>query len=292
MPSPTDFLQDLIRRAKVAGADAADAMLIDAAAVSVGCRLGKIETLERAESGDLGLRVFVGQRQAMVSSTDRRETMLSELVERAVAMAKLAPEDPFCGLADTAQIAKDFPSIELADSAEPSAETLIDWVKTAEDAALAVKGVTNSEGADAGFSRASVTLAASNGFAGGYSRTSTSLSASALAGDGTSMERDHDYASKVFMADLPSAASIGTKAGEKAVRRLGARKMPTGQYPVVYESRVAAGLVGQLAGAISGASVARGHQFPEGQTGPADSARHDFDHRRSAPGAGAAFAPL
>lgn len=263
MPSPStpELLQTLIAEAKKAGADAADAMLIDAASLSVGCRLGKVETLERSESGDLGLRVFVGHRQAMVSSTDRSPSTIKDMVERAVAMARLAPEDEYCGLAAAEDIARDWPKLNLADTAEPSAAQLIEAVQAAEDAARSVKGVTNSEGADAGLSNATITLAASNGFTGNYRRSNYSLSASVLAGEGTAMERDHDYATRVFYADMPTPESIGKSAGLRAVKRLGSRKMPTGQVPVVFDPRIAGSLLGSLLGAISGAAVARGTSF-------------------------------
>jgi len=266
-PDSASLLADIVNKARAMGADAADAMLIDATALSVGCRLGKTETLERAESGDLGLRVFVGKKQAMVSATDRHPRSLKELVERAVAMAKAAPEDEFCGLADPDMVTKNWPQLESADDKEPSAEDLITSARAAEDAALAVKGVSNSEGADAGASIASVTLAASNGFTGHYRRTSYSLSASMIAGDGTQMERDYDYATRVFLNDMPDAVGIGKKAGERAVKRLGARKMPTGQIPVVFEPRIGGSLLGSLAGAISGAGVARGTSFLKDRLG-------------------------
>jgi PmbA protein len=261
-PSSTAaLLQDLIAQAKKAGADAADAMLVDAASLAVGYRLGKVETLERSESGDLGLRVFVGRRQAMVSSTDRRAATLDEMASRAVAMARLAPEDEFCGLAAPSDIARSFPALELADAIEPSAEQLIAAAKQAEDAARAVTGVTNSEGAEAGQSLATVTVAASNGFIGSYRRSGYNLSASVLAGEGTGMVRDYDHASRVFLADMPAPESIGRKAGERAVRRIGARKMPTARMPVVFDKRIAGSLVGAFTGAISGAAVARGTSF-------------------------------
>ncbi len=267
MTDAASLLNDLVKNACKAGAGAADAMLIDATALSVGYRLGKVETLERAESGDLGLRVFVGKKQAMVSATDRKPQALKELVERAVAMAKAAPEDNLCGLADPTEITKDWPKLVLADDEDPTAEDLIAQAREAEEAALAVKGVTNSEGGDAGASKSEITLAASNGFTGTYRRTNYSLSASVLAGDGTAMERDYDFASRVFAADMPSAASIGKHAAERTVRRLGARKMPTGHYPVVFEPRIAGSLLGQLAGAISGTSVARGTSFLKDKLG-------------------------
>ncbi len=261
------LLESLIAKAKRAGADAADAMLIDAAALSVGYRLGKVETLERAESGDLGLRVFVGRQQAAVSTTDRRAAALDEVVERAVAMAKLAPEDEFCGLAAPDEIAKDWPTLDMADDYEPTAEEFIVIAREAEEAALAVKGVTNSEGADAGHSASELTIVASNGFAGSWRGTHTTFSAAVLAGEGTGMERDYDYATRIFMQDMPSAAEIGKRAGERAVRRLGARKMPTIQAPIIFDPRISNGLIGQLAGAISGAAIARGTSFLKDKLG-------------------------
>jgi PmbA protein len=264
-----NLLSDLVLAARKAGADAADAMLIDATSLSVGCRLGKIESLERSESGDLGLRVLIGMRQAMVSATDRRPKALQDLVARAVAMAEAAPEDEFCGLAPEELVTKNWPALEMADDVELTAEQLIASAKMAEDAALSIKGVTNSEGAETGSSQATMTLVASNGFVGQYQRSSHSLSASVLAGDGTHMERDYDYAHRVFAADLPPPASIGKNAGERAVKRLGARKMPTGHVPVVFEPRIAGSLLGSLAGALSGVSVARGTSFLKDKMGQA-----------------------
>lgn len=267
MTDASTLLNDLVQKAHKAGADAADAMLIDATSLSVGYRLGKVETLERAESGDLGLRIFIGKKQAMVSTTDRRVKTLDELVARAITMAKAAPEDIYCGLADPDAVTKSWPPLVMADTKEPTAEEFIAQTKEAEEAALAVKGVTNSEGGDAGYSRADITLAASNDFQGSYSRTNYSLSVAVLAGDGTGMERDYDFASRVFAKDLPSAKSIGQKAAERAVKRLGARKMPTGHYPVVFDPRISGGLIGQLASAISGASIARGTSFLKDKLG-------------------------
>ncbi|MDX2027283.1 MAG: TldD/PmbA family protein [Alphaproteobacteria bacterium] len=267
--SASDLLNDLVGKARKAGADAADAMLVDALALSIGCRLGKVETLERAESGDLGLRVFVGKKQAVVSTTDRRPATLEQLVERAVAMAKAAPEDEFCGLAIPEDITKSWPKLDMADTAEPTADHLVAQAREAEEAAMAVQGVTNSEGAEAGAGSAEVTLVASNGFVGTYRRTSHSLSASVLAGEGTGMERDYEYMTCVSARDLPSAASIGRQAGERTVKRLGARKMPTGSVPVVFEPRIAGSLIGALAGAISGSSVARGTSFLKDRLGQA-----------------------
>lgn len=256
------LLESLVAKATSAGADAADAVLLDSISVSVGWRLGKLERLERSESGDVGLRVLFGKRQAMVSSSDRSRAALDELVERAVAMARTVPEDPYCGLADPSELARDFPDLDTCDSAEPSAEHLLDLCKRAEDAARAVEGVTNSEGADAGWGRSEVTFVGTNGFSHSYAVTSGSLSASVLAGEGsTGMERDYDYTSAVYMSDLRAPEDVGHEAGRRAVRRLGSRKVKTCQVPVVFDPRVSRGLLGSLSGAINGASIARGTSF-------------------------------
>ncbi|MDO9710213.1 TldD/PmbA family protein [Paracraurococcus lichenis] len=262
--SHVDTLQDLVAAARKAGADAADAILVSNASLSVSRRLGKIEQLERAEGFDLGLRVFVGQggqlRQAIVSSTDPSPKGFAALAERAVAMARVVPEDPFTGLAD-APDGLTTVDLDLADAAEPTAEDLIARAAAAEEAALAVQGVTNSEGAEAGWGRYAIALAASNGFAGEYVRTSHSVSVTALAGQGTGMERDYDYSSTVHLADLEDAAMLGRRAAEKAVARLNPRRPKTARIPVVYDPRVAASLLGHLTGAINGAAVARGTSF-------------------------------
>jgi PmbA protein len=206
------------------------------------------------------------------------------LVERAVAMAKTVPEDPYCGIADPEQIARDWPSLETCDPDEPAAETLIARAREAEEAALAVQGVTNSEGAEAGWSRAVVALVASNGFSGSYADSGHSVSASVLAGEGTGMERDYDYSNAVFAADLRDAGEVGRSAGERAVRRLGGRKVPTSQVPIIFDPRVSRSLLGHLVGAITGPAIARGTSFlkdklgqrifPEGVTIIDDPHRH------------------
>jgi PmbA protein len=262
--SHADTMQDLVAAARKAGADAADAVLVSHASLSVSRRLGQIEQLERSEGFDLGLRVLIGEggrlRQAIVSATDPSPRGFAALAERAVAMARVVPEDPFAGLAEAPDglVAVD---LDLADAAEPDAEALIARAAAAEDAALAVAGVTNSEGADAGWGRTTVALAASNGFAGEYARTSHSISVTALAGQGTGMERDYDYSSTVHLEELEDAAMLGRRAGEKAVARLHPTRPKTARIPVVYDPRVAASLLGHLSGAINGAAVARGTSF-------------------------------
>ncbi len=254
-------LEDVIRKALKAGAQAADAVLVEGSSLSVAWRGGKLETLERSEGGDLGLRVLIGKRQASVSTTDRSVKAVGEMIERAIAMARLAPEDPYCGLAEESEIARACPKLDMADEEEIAAERYIAMAREAENAALSISGVTQCEGARAGGSRTRIALAASNGFSGAYVRTNYGLGVSALAGEGTGMEQDGDHASAVFFEDLPAPASIGKVAGERAVRNLGARKMPSCQVPVVFDPREGVGLVGELAGAINGVGIARGTSY-------------------------------
>ncbi len=264
--APMDLLADLIARARAAGADAADAVLISGASLSVQRRLGKTEHVERSEGRDLGLRVFLGQRAAIVSSSTVAPSSFRELAERAVAMARVVPEDPFAGLADTAAPPEPV-ALDLEDPSEPATEALVARAAAAEDAALAVPGITNSEGAEAGFGRTEVFLVTSAGFAGSLVRTSHSISASALAGAGMAMQRDYDYHSTVHLADLDDPAAIGRSAGERAIARLNPARPSTAKLPVVYDPRVAGGLLGHLAGAINGASVARGTSFLKDKLG-------------------------
>ncbi len=260
-PEPLDLLDDLVRRALAAGADAADAVMFESASLSVAQRLGKSEGIERAESRDVGLRVFRGRRQAVVSSTDVSADALSGLVERALDMAGAVPEDPYCGLAEPGSLARNIADLDLCDPDEPAPETLVARAAAAEDAARAVAGVTNSEGAEAGWGRTVVSLAASNGFAGGYAASQHSVGVSVVAGEGKAMERDYDFATARFAGDLRDPETVGRGAGERAVRRLGPRKAPSAQVPIVYDPRVARGLISHLASAIRGPAIARGTSF-------------------------------
>ena len=266
---PQSILGSLIDAARKAGADAADALFIEGVSSSVSYRLGKLEDLERAESADLGLRVFVGQKVAFISSTDFSADALAALPGRAVAMARLAPEDKFAGLAPKDRLAKSIPALDLEDAAEPSAERLIERARDIEGAAMAVPGITNSEGGGASFSRSAVALATSEGFYGRYAGTSHSIGVAVLAGEDTGMERDHDFASARHAGDLESAAIVGRRAGERTVKRLNPRKVKSQSVPVVFDPREAASLVGHLAGAISGASIARGVSFLKDRLGQA-----------------------
>jgi len=266
-PDPLQLLADLLRRAKAAGADAADALYGEYDALTHAQRLGKIEKLERAESRDLGLRVFVGKRQASVSSTVLSPAAIGALAERAVAMARAVPPDEFCGLAEPDEIGKSVPEIDMFDPAEPSAEDLIARARAAEEAARAVPGVTNSEGGEASWGASRIWLAASNGFAGQYRRSSHSVAVSVLAGEGTAMERDYEWSSAIYGRDLEDAAAVGRRAGERTVRRLNPRKMPTARVPVVMEPRVSSGMVGHLLAAINGGAIARGTSFLKDKMG-------------------------
>lgn len=257
---PLSLLSDLISHARKAGADAADAVFISGTSLSVSRRLGKTEHVERSEGQDLGLRVLLGQRQAIVSSTTIDPAAFASLAERAVAMAKVVPEDPYAGLAETAAPPQDL-DLDTADSALPTAEVLVERAAAAEDAALAVHGITNSEGADASYGRTQLTLVTSAGFAGQRIGTSHSISATAIAGAGTGMQRDYDYHSTVHMADLDDPAKIGHSAAERAIARLNPTRPKTAKIPVVFDPRVAGGLLGHLSGAINGSAVARGTSF-------------------------------
>ena len=266
MTDPLSALSDLIGKARAAGADQADAVLVSGTSLSVSVRQGKTEHLERSEGRDLGLRVFVGQRAAIVSSSSFDPAGFAALAERAVAMAKVVPEDRFTGLADTWAPAADL-DLDVTDPFQPPPELLTERALQAEDAAFGVKGVTNSEGGEAGFSRNEIALVTSAGFAGRRAGTSHSISASVLAGSGTEMQRDHDYHSTVFFADLDPPSAIGHSAGERAVARLSPVKPKTGKMPVVFDPRVSGSMLGHFAGAISGASVARGVSFLKDKMG-------------------------
>jgi len=262
LPSnPSELLSDLLDSAKSKGADAADSLLVEGTSSSLSCRLGSPEDLERSEGWDLGLRVLIGKRQAIVSSSDLSSDALAELVDRAVAMARAVPEDAYAGLADPDQLVTDIPDLDEFDPSEPSADQMIEMAQACEDAARAVDGITNSEGAEVSFGKSTVYLAGTNGFNGTRQGSRFSLGVSVVAGDGTMMERDYEYTSAVWLSDLEDPASIGTKAGENTIKRLNPRKVDSAQVPIVYAPRVASSLIGHFTSAINGQSVARGTTF-------------------------------
>ncbi len=262
-----DFLSDLLARARSTGADAADAMLVESSGQSATWRLGKLDNVERAERADLGLRVFVGRRQAIVSTGDLARPSLERLVEHALAIARAVPEDPHAGLAEPDHIAREYPRLELDDREQPDNDALARQAAVAEEAALAHPKITNSEGAEARWSRVRTTLVATNGFAGASARSSHSIGASVIAGSSGTMERDYEYRMVVRARDLPDPAEIGRKAAERAAARLNPRKTKSKAVPIVFDPRVAGSMVRHLASAISGPTVARGTTFLKGKLG-------------------------
>lgn len=253
--------QALLDAARAAGADAADALAVDGTSISIEVRAGALEQAERAEGTDIGLRVLVGQRQACVSSSSLTPDTFAEMAERAVAMAREAPEDPHIGLADPADLARDIDSsaLDLADPAdEPAPADLEAAAREAEAVALGHDGITQAETSAAAYGRRRIHLATSTGFSAGYSRTDSSLYTVAITGAGTDMERDYFGEGRVYRADLPSPEEVGRIAAERTLARAGARKPPTGTYPVLYDERISSSLIGHLLAAINGAAIVRG----------------------------------
>lgn len=250
--------------ARKAGADSADVLAVNGSSVSIDIRAGALEQAERSEGIDLGLRVMIGQQQAMVSSSNTSPEAIAQMAERAVAMAREAPEDPYIGLADPSELAQswDAEALELYDPApEPSPDALQDDALRAEAAALAVQGVEQVQAAGAGYSSSAIHLATSGGFSGGYKRSSRSLSCVAIAGTGLGMERDYDGDGRIFQSELRSAEEIGTLAGTRAAERLNPRKPKTGAYPVIFDERVSSTLIGHLLAATNGSMIARGSSW-------------------------------
>lgn len=247
----------LVAAAKRAGADAADAIATRGVSLAVEVRDGTVEESTRSEDDDVGLRVLVGRRQAVVSTNDLVREGVDALAERAVAMAQVAPEDPYAGLADPALLAKDIPDLDLVDRTVPDVGILEQRAKAAEAAALAIKGVSKSGGASASSGIGGMVLVTSTGFTGIYVGSRHSVSMQAIAGEGTRMERDYDWSSSVYASDLDDPVAIGRSAGERAVRRLDPRKVSTRKVPIIYDARVAGSLVSHLVSAVNGASIAR-----------------------------------
>ncbi|HWX82795.1 MAG TPA: TldD/PmbA family protein [Xanthobacteraceae bacterium] len=256
-----DVAERLVAAAKRAGAEAADAIAVRGVSLSVEVRDGAVEESQRSEGDDVGLRVLVGRRQAVVSTNDLNGGGFAGLAERAVAMARAAPEDRFAGLADPARLARNFPALDLLDPDMPDVGTLEQRAREAEDAAMAIAGVSKSGGASASAGIGGMVLVTSHGFHGATMNSHHSISMSAIAGNGTGMETDYDYTSTLHAADLESAATIGKSAGERAVKRLNPRKVATRKVPVVFDARVAGTLIGHLASAANGASIARKTSF-------------------------------
>lgn len=259
--TPETLAHALLDAARRAGAEAADALVVAGSALIIDTRGGTLEQAEREEGTEIGLRVLIGQRQATVSASDTSAETLAEMATRAVAMARLAPQDPHIGLADPSDLSRtrDAAALDLADPGpEPDPADLQDAALAAEAAARAVPGVSQVDGASAAFSRRSIHLAATNGFSGGYARTVHQRSCVAISGSGTAMERDHDHDARIHRTDLRPSEEIGELAGIRAVARHGATRPPTGRYPVLFDERIAGSLVSHLLSAINGQAIARG----------------------------------
>ncbi len=264
MTELSDLTQRLLDEARKAGADASDAIAVDGTSVSIDVRGGALENADRSEGIDIGLRVLIGNRQACVSSSDTKPDTLRTMAERAVAMAQIAPEDPYAGLADPSQLASNTATAALElydDTPEPDPAALQDDAARAEAEALKNPGISQVQQSSAGYSHRRIHLSASNGFDAGYARTDRGISCLAITGTGTDMERDYDYDSRIFQADLRDAAEIGRIAAERAVARAGATRPKTGAYPVMFDERIASSLIGHLLQAISGGAIARGSSW-------------------------------
>lgn len=254
--------EQLVEMARAIGSDAADAIYVCDASTQVQMRLGVLEDVERSEGEEIGLRVFSGRRSATVSSSDMSAEALSKLAERALAMAREAPEDEYAGLApEELLLRKKVNGLDLADAEDPQPEALKERALMAEEAARGVMGVTNSEGAGAGAGRSHIALATSHGFSGSYAGTSHSCYASVLAGVGSAMQRDYASHSVRHLSDLEQADGIGHRAGQRAVARLNPIKVESGQMPVIFDPRVGSSLIGHLIGGMTGSAIARKSSF-------------------------------
>lgn len=264
-----ELAQSCVERLQQAGADAADAVLFSSEDISLRYRLGKVESIERSESTDLGLRALVqgkgGMQQAIVSTNDMSDDALASLFDKVVAMAKAAPSDPHIALAEAGDAAP--LELDIHDTTNVTPEQLEQWASDAESAALGIAGVTNADTTEASSGSGVSVLATSNGFVGGYASSLASISTSVIAGEGTKMETDHAYSVARHIADLDDAASIGKEAGERAVKRLNPRKVPSAQVPIIFEPRTARSLLGHFASAINGAAIARGTSFLKDKMG-------------------------
>lgn len=256
-----DLLQNAIAKARKAGAETADAIMVSATSMSASWRLGQNEGVERAEGRDLGLRVLIGTRQAVVSSSELHSDAISALAERAVSMARVVPEDEYCGLPDRSLLATDQPDLDLCDNTEPSSEALLETAQQTEDAARAMDGINNSEGAEADWARARISLASSDGFSGSYESSRFGVVVSVVAGSGTKMERDYAYSSVRHQEDLDTPDYIGKLAAGRALGRLNPRKVKSCQVPVIFAPRISNGFLRLLSGSISGPSIARKTSF-------------------------------
>ena len=262
-----NIANDAIASAASLGADAAEASVVDSRSTDVEIRQGQIEKLEGAEARRISLTVYSGKSSASISGAVLTRDAIHRLAGKALAMARLAPANPYAGIADGAQLATSFPDLDLVSANLPDATELERMARAVEHAALSVSGVSKSGGASASAGDRSVALAISNGFARGYRKTGLSIGVSAITGDGTGMERDYDYSSTIHFGDLRSPESVGLEAGQRAVRRLGSRKVKSQAVPVVFDKRIAASLIGHMLSAVNGSAIARGTSFLKNDLG-------------------------
>ena len=258
-----------VEAARAAGATASDALAIAATDVNASVRNGAPETIERAESAGIGLRVFVGQASATLSSSELTEEAMRNMAEQAVAIAKVAPADPFAGLAAAELLAKSWDVPDIYDTALPEMNQLQATARAAEEAGRSVAGITNSNGADASASHHKIALVTSHGFSAQYKASHFSLSLSLIAGSGETMQRDYAYATTTHLSDLLSPETLGQEAAERAVSKLNPRKLASQSAVVYFEPRVGRQLLGAFAGAISGSAIARGTSFLKDALGTA-----------------------
>jgi PmbA protein len=261
MQNNLDFINTLIEKAKKLGAEDAEAIFVENNSISASVRLGNIEDMERSESKGYGLRVVIGKKSAIVSSTDTSESTINTLVERAVNMAQMSPEDKYLTLVSSEQIARNIPELDLYDSNEPSPEWLIEQSKKMEDVALSYKGISNSSGSGASYSTNTIALVTSRGFSNVYQTSSAGMSVSVVAHSNNSMETDYDYSSARFISDLKTPEEIGKTTAERTLKKLNPKKIETSELPVIFDPRVARSLLSSFASSINGAAIARGTSF-------------------------------
>ena len=269
-------LDALLKAAKAAGAESADAVATHGRSLGIAVRDNALEDIESTEGRDIGLRVMIGQRQACVSSSDLSPASIQALAERAVAMARLAPEDPYCGLPDASLLsaAGGADALDVWDDTVMDPVTLKSRAHELEAAALSVKGVSQAEGANASWTTSAFSYGTSHGFRDGWRASRHGISVSAIAEQDGAMERDYDYDSMRYFNALPDPSKIGIHAGQRAVARLGSRQIPSAALPILFDERIAGSLLGALLGAISGPAITRGVSFLKNDLGQAIFAPH------------------
>ena len=262
-----ETLDRLLDRAMAAGATDADASVGRSQGVEVSVRAGKLETIERDEAIGISLRCLVGKRQAHVSGSDLSQDGLNALVDRCVTMAKIAPEDKYCGLAAPDELAGTLPELVLLGDDPVEPDTLEAEALAAEAAARAVDGIKDVPGSSSGWTVSEGWVAASNGFRAHRRDSVSGIGLSAIAERDGMMERDYDGWTTRRRIDRPSPEEIGRSAGERTIARLGSTKIESQKATVIFDRRVSTSLVGAMISAVSGAAIARGTSFLKDKLG-------------------------